>query len=344
MKLSIIIPVYNVEKYLPRCLDSLLRQGMESGNWEVICVNDGSPDNCAAILADYQQRHPDIFKVITQENMGVGEARNTGMRIARGEYIGFVDSDDFVADNAYEYLCEHFLEKKPDVLIFDGRKVEDYGIYKEEDVVYYGKYIFEGDGVDVYNHRVQSEVWPRFYRRLFLIEHNIWFEKANGEDKIFNFQVFRRNPHVVLTDSSLYIYMTDNNDSIMRTRERGRICKLIGDQLYGLSILNNYLQSEKPLLEKGVRACIRGRLNRVYKESFYVCFSRREWKYYMRQIGEMGINRFLYEQKKGIVEKMFAGLKEKSSSSYLMYLIVRYMHGFVFERCIIPQLNRRWKK
>ena len=109
MKLSVIVPVYNVEKYLPRCLDSLLRQGMESGDGEVICVNDGFPDNSAAILADYQQRHPDIFKVITQENMGVGEARNIGMRIARGEYIGFVDSDDFVAENSYSYLCEHFL-------------------------------------------------------------------------------------------------------------------------------------------------------------------------------------------------------------------------------------------
>ena len=332
MKLSVIVPIYNVEKYLPRCLDSLLRQGMEPGDWEVICINDGSPDNCAAILADYQQRHPDIFKVITQENLGVGEARNTGMRIARGEYIGFVDSDDFVADNGYEYLCEHFLEKKPDVLIFDGRKVDDYRIYKEEALVYYGKYIFEGDGVDVYNRRVQSEVWPRFYRRLFLIEHNIWFEKANGEDKIFNFQVFRCNPHVVLTDSSLYIYMTDNKDSIMRTRERGKICQLVGDQLYGLSILSNYLQSESPLLEKGVEACIRGRLNIVYKESYDVCFSRQEWKYYMGKIREMGINRFLCEQENGTVEKMFDRLKKTSCSSYLTYLIVRSMHRIVFKK------------
>ena len=64
MKLSVIVPVYNVEKFLPRCLDSLLRQGMEVGEWEVICVNDGSPDNCAAILAEYEKKYPDIFKVI----------------------------------------------------------------------------------------------------------------------------------------------------------------------------------------------------------------------------------------------------------------------------------------
>jgi len=62
MKLSVIVPVYNVEKYLPRCLESLLRQGMETGEWEVICVNDGSPDNCGAILAEYEQKYPDILR------------------------------------------------------------------------------------------------------------------------------------------------------------------------------------------------------------------------------------------------------------------------------------------
>ena len=66
MKLSVIVPIYNVEKFLPRCLDSLLRQGLSASEFEVICVNDGSPDNCAQILADYEKKHPDIFRVITQ--------------------------------------------------------------------------------------------------------------------------------------------------------------------------------------------------------------------------------------------------------------------------------------
>ena len=67
MKLSVIVPVYNVEKFLPRCLDSLIRQGLSADEYEVICVNDGSPDNRAQILADYEQKHPDIFRVIMQE-------------------------------------------------------------------------------------------------------------------------------------------------------------------------------------------------------------------------------------------------------------------------------------
>ena len=108
MKLSVIVPVYNVERFLPRCLDSLLRQGMEAGEWEVICVNDGSPDNSAAILAEYEKKYPDVFKVITQENQGLGGARNTGTALAQGEWIAYLDSDDYIIDGAYRYLLDHF--------------------------------------------------------------------------------------------------------------------------------------------------------------------------------------------------------------------------------------------
>ena len=124
MKLSVIVPVYNVEKFLPRCLDSLLRQGMEVGEWEVICVNDGSSDNSAQILSEYEQKHPDIFKVITQENQGVGGARNTGIRMAEGEYLAIIDSDDYVVDGAFRYLYDNFCtDQKPDVLNFRYRHV-----------------------------------------------------------------------------------------------------------------------------------------------------------------------------------------------------------------------------
>ena len=113
MKLSVSVPVYNVEKFLPRCLDSLLRQGMEVGEYEIICVNDGSPDGCGKILADYERKHPDLINVITQKNGGLSAARNTGMLRARGEYLVFIDSDDYVVDGAFRYLYDHFCQPAP---------------------------------------------------------------------------------------------------------------------------------------------------------------------------------------------------------------------------------------
>ena len=108
-----------MEKFLPRCLDSLLRQGMKVGEWEIICVNDGSHDGCARILENYKQWYPDIFKVITQGNKGLGGARNTGIEIARGEWIGFIDPDDYVIDGAYTYILDHFCEESVDVIHFN---------------------------------------------------------------------------------------------------------------------------------------------------------------------------------------------------------------------------------
>ena len=98
MFLSFIVPVYNVEKYLGECLDSLLDQDIDQSDYEIVCVNDGSTDGSPEILAGYAQRHPNI-RVVTKENGGLPAARNTGVDHSRGDYIWHVDSDDFVQRN-----------------------------------------------------------------------------------------------------------------------------------------------------------------------------------------------------------------------------------------------------
>lgn len=103
-KVSVIVPVYNVEKYLERCLDSILaaKDKAKSVEVEIICVNDGSPDNCAEIL----ERYSDRVKVITQENQGLGPARNTGLDAMTGDYVMFVDSDDVIPEDAIAKLTQ----------------------------------------------------------------------------------------------------------------------------------------------------------------------------------------------------------------------------------------------
>ncbi|MFU0826465.1 MAG: Glyco-trans-2-like domain-containing protein [Lachnoclostridium sp.] len=101
-KVSIIVPVYNVEKYLRQCMESLVNQTLKE--IEIIVVNDGSPDNSIKILEEYEKKYPDMVKVFTTENRGVSHARNYGLDHATGEYIMFVDSDDFVELNMAEKL------------------------------------------------------------------------------------------------------------------------------------------------------------------------------------------------------------------------------------------------
>ncbi|MBR2510727.1 MAG: glycosyltransferase family 2 protein, partial [Alphaproteobacteria bacterium] len=113
---TVIIPVYNVERYLRRCLDSLLRQTFQ--NWHAICVNDGSTDNSLEILQEYAMRDM-RFEIINKKNGGSSEARNTGMKYARGEYILFVDSDDFIHDQTLELMVGTIKQKRADMALFN---------------------------------------------------------------------------------------------------------------------------------------------------------------------------------------------------------------------------------
>ena len=124
MKLSIIVPVYNVEKYLAKCLDSLIHPELE--DYEIIAVNDGSTDSSPAILEDYALRYPALIRVIHKENGGLGSARNAGNEVAAGEYILYVDSDDYLLPEAVAELME-ICVKGYDICFFDAEAVDEDG-------------------------------------------------------------------------------------------------------------------------------------------------------------------------------------------------------------------------
>ena len=117
--ISIIVPVYNTAPYLPQCLDSLVNQTYR--DIEIICVNDGSTDNSPDILKAYAERDSRIL-VIHQENLGLSGARNKGLESARGEWVMFVDSDDWIAPDMYEKLYHHLTEDGSDIAAFTHRQ------------------------------------------------------------------------------------------------------------------------------------------------------------------------------------------------------------------------------
>lgn len=127
MKLSIIVPVYNVEKYLERCINSLLNQELD--DYEIIFVDDGSTDSSSTILKKYQKLWPNIIRVFQKTNSGQSEARNYGLERAKGEYLAFVDSDDFVSKNCYVDLLKIAEKGQYDIVIFDAFR--EYLSYQE---------------------------------------------------------------------------------------------------------------------------------------------------------------------------------------------------------------------
>ena len=123
--LSFIVPCYNVEKYLQQCLDSIYACDLPEEQFEVVCVNDCSPDNVQEILERNGEKHDNLRIIVHQQNMGLGGARNTGIREAKGQYLWFVDSDDLVTAQGIKSLIQQAGEQELDVLCFNYRRVDE---------------------------------------------------------------------------------------------------------------------------------------------------------------------------------------------------------------------------
>ncbi len=175
---SVIVPVYNVAPYLARCLDSLVSQTLK--NIEIICIDDKSTDNSLEILNDYAKKHSNIKVIALKKNSGVATARNAGIDAARGEYLGFVDSDDYVDADFYEKLYNVAKKENSDmargnvkIVQYDGSVIKDY--HEIHDVKKYSKWYFSW------------QWWCAIYRTGMINDNNIRFltDINNGEDTVF---------------------------------------------------------------------------------------------------------------------------------------------------------------
>lgn len=179
MKVSVIVPVYNVEKYLDRCLLSIIKQNLK--DYEIVIVNDGSSDNSLEIINKYKQKYPSIINLIDKENEGSSSARNTGLENAKGEYITFLDSDDYLEENSYSKI-ETIADKGIyDIIFYDAYKV------KEQSKEYYSARDIKKEGEVSKEEYLLSLpcVWNKWIKReCFEKNKKIRFEKniTIGED------------------------------------------------------------------------------------------------------------------------------------------------------------------
>lgn len=206
--LSIVMPVYNVAPYLSRCLDSLAAQTHRID--ELIVVDDGSTDDCPRILAEYAKRLPQM-RVIRQENGGLSAARNTGLAQATGQYLAFVDSDDFVAPTMYERLLTLARTDDLDMALcnanyhFEGREA-DYAIYRDVPAspVLPGKEWLRGR---LAQGRMMHMVWMHLYRRDFLVQHGFRFvPRLIHEDVLWTTETLLKAGRVRYDATPLYFY------------------------------------------------------------------------------------------------------------------------------------------
>ena len=171
--ISIIVPVYNIEKYLPRCIDSILDQTYK--NWEAIFVNDGSTDNSLKILEEYKKRDERI-KIIDKKNAGSGAARNDGIENSRGEYVAFLDSDDWYEKNFLEKLYNNLTENNSDVAMCNPKMTyDDISKNKKINTYFFNEIELNKTPEKILGILAMPVVWNKLYKKDIIVKNKIKF-------------------------------------------------------------------------------------------------------------------------------------------------------------------------
>ena len=240
MKLSIIVPVYGVANYLRKCVDSLLVQDIT--DYEIILVDDGSPDECPQICDEYAEKYDNI-RVVHQENAGLSAARNTGIATAQGEYIMFVDSDDYLQPNVLGTLMEQVERDNLDVLRFRYQNVRESGevfVPHEGMKTDYNNYSSEPtDGLTFLNDRM----WVQCYVVQFLVRREIVLQEQFTpsiyfEDTDWTPRMLLRTKRVASTDLVVYNYLWREGSITLSQKDIAKMRKQLQDKLALLGKLN----------------------------------------------------------------------------------------------------------
>ena len=259
IKVSVIVPVYNVEKYLDKCLKSLVNQTLK--DIEIIVVNDGTKDNSQKIVDKYVKKYPKLVKSYIKENGGLSSARNYGLKYAKGEYIAFVDSDDYVENDMYEKLYNKALEKDFDMVvcnlkyIYDTKEVNAFSNINKD--------ILTKEEIKKSMLTIYPSAWNKlFNKRLFenkvLFKEKVWFE-----DVEFLYRLYPYINSIGKIDDYLYNYV----------QRDGAITSVFDDRLY--NYIDNFNGIIKFYKEKKLYKEYEKELEYCYVRYIYATFLKR---------------------------------------------------------------------
>lgn len=212
-ELSIIVPVYNVEKYLKECLESI--NEIRDIDYELIIVNDGSPDGSQKIIEEFCKKSKRARYYI-KKNDGLSSARNYGLERAKGEYIWFVDSDDIIIAKEFEGFFKNRLGRDAiygEVIPFLDGEIINFNELKQEEKIISEKFSYIFKKII----RRNPTVWKNIYRREFLEKHKIVFDESLniGEDLFFNYIILSKTKNILYINDCIYLYRTNREGSIM---------------------------------------------------------------------------------------------------------------------------------
>lgn len=262
-KVSVIVPVYNVEKYLRKCLDSIGGQTLRE--LEILCIDDGSTDDSRNILKEYAQKDKRI-QILTQENAGAGAARNHGMRVAKGKYLSFLDSDDFFEKDMLEKAYLLAEQDQADFVVYksdqyhteDDKFVQVDWVVHQSEIPPYHPFNYRQMTCNVFKVFV-GWAWDKLYRRDFVEQHELKFqEQRTTNDMLFVFSALLLAKKIAVVPEILAHQRRDSKASLSKTRENSWKCFY-----YALSALKDrmireglYQELERDFINYALHACL----------------------------------------------------------------------------------------
>ncbi len=241
---SIVVPVYKVEDLLPRCVDSIIKQ--DHKNLEIILVNDGSPDNCGELIDSYAENYPDIIVPLHQENQGAGAARNNGLAIATGEWVCFIDSDDYIEPDYVSTMLEIADKKEADIVVSNLYLEAPNGLRVRYPMVFL-RPVVEGkcaakNSLDLIT--VPNFAWNKLYRLSLLREIGFAFPSMYFEDVAVASRTLFSAAKVAFTMKPLYHYCQRADSQVGSFNE-----KKLDEALDAIDLVGKFLSDEGKLTE-----------------------------------------------------------------------------------------------
>ena len=325
VKASVIVPVYNQEKYLRQCLNSLVNQNFE--DYEIIVVNDGSTDGSQQIVDSYKKKFQGLVTGVIQENAGLGQARNTGMRHAAGKYVAFVDSDDWISKDALGELYRNAESSRADIVLFDAYEVSEDGTVRQLTKGCFSEYKPPFSvRTACLNSTAPSHVWKRFFRRDFLNRFRflpIWYE-----DIAFTPVCTSYASRISYLEKPLYYYRQHSGTITANSKSR--------KNLDLLKAFDNVLEHANPSYRPEIQFAVYDCLQRF--TDFRPAFAADYVEYFQKHLEEFRSNPYIQ-----------AAVQEgKGKDLFRVRLIPKKIHYFWFghgeKNELIRQCMATWKK
>ena len=340
MLLSIIVPVFNTEKYLDRCILSLLHQGLEEWNYEIILVNDGSTDGSLSICKRYSSEHTNI-RMISQPNQGLSAARNTGIHNARGKYICFVDSDDYLEEMGLAKLLP-WCRQGCDLIRYWCNIIHAHTQPQPTPEV--AKETFSGSGYDyLKTFGLETFCWNWLYRRAFVSQNAIAFVPGLiGEDFRFMADVLFANPNMVSVACRIYNYVIRNNSITTKTTPT-HLRKWVNDLISTTTEINKKVTAFKDTdmcLYERCMASLEGKMMALFSRALLCHYNistfKREVLMPLRNIGILPLHRLGGSMRTTLSRIIINTL----NYAPCLYKPAQWLFANIYHRYVYPRLDR----